>query len=91
MFEVLTGTVSAFGLFLPNAVSVRHYDPNDERRQKDVRLGLALAGMWSFIIAAHYASKTGSSKPYAYWLAGAGTMVALYEMSLRDGNDIDLR
>lgn len=91
MFEVLQATVASFGLFLPNLVTVRHHDPDDTRRQADVRLGLLLASGWSFIVALHYAQKSGSSRPYLYWFAGVLTMAALYEASLRDRNDIDLR
>lgn len=91
MFEVLQGTVAAFGIFLPNLVSVRHHDPDDTRRQKDVRIGLLLAGVWSFFIAAHYAHKTGSGKPYGYWLVGNVAMIVAYEFALQDRDDIDLR
>lgn len=91
-FEVLTATIGAFGTFVPmNIVQTRHADPDDYRKVSDLRLGLLLAGAFSFIIAAHYASKENSSTPYLYWLAGAGIMVVGYEFSLRNRSDIDLR
>lgn len=86
------GTVGAFGTFVPvNLVQARHADPDDVRKVSDMRLGLLVAGVWSFIIAAHYASEENSSKPYLYWLAGALSLSVAYEYALRSRVDIDLR
>lgn len=86
------GTVGAFGTFVPiNLVQARHADPDDYRKVSDLRLGLLIAGAWSFIIAAHYANRENSSKPYVYWLAGATVLIVGYELALRSRTDIDLR
>ena len=76
---------------MPGVLSVRHHDPNDSRKQRDLRLGMLLAGGWSFIVAMHYANKSNSHVPYMYWIGGVATMVTIYEASFRDTDDIDIR
>lgn len=90
-FSSLQATVAAFGMFLPGVYELRHADPRDARKQRDVRFGMLLAGAWSFVVAAHFAGKSNSHVPYLYWLGGMGTMLVLYEAAFRDGSDIDLR
>lgn len=78
-------------MFLPSLPEVRHHDPNDQRKKSDVRLGLFLAGFWSFIIAALWAQREGKPLPYGYWLLAVAAMILLYETSFRDQSDLDLR
>lgn len=89
--EIITATIGAFTAFLPSAISVRHHDPGDERRIKDLRLGFLYGGVISFSIAAYYASKDDDATPLLYWMLAAGGMIALYEWSFRNRDDVDLR
>lgn len=90
-FSALQATIAACGMFLPGILEVKHHDPNDARKQRDLRFGMFLAGGWSFIVAAHFANKSNSHTPYLYWLGGMGTMLILYEWQFRSADDIDLR
>ena len=90
-FASLQATIGACAMFLPGILDVKHHDPNDSRKQRDLRFGMLLAGGWSFVIAAHYANKSNSHTPYLYWLGGMGTMITLYEWQFRDADDIDVR
>lgn len=89
--SLVMATFGAFTAFLPSAIAVRHHDPNDTRRIKDIRLGLLYGAVVSFGVAAYYAQKTDNVKPLAIWVLAAGGITVLYELSLRSSNDIDLR
>lgn len=78
-------------MFLPSAVSVRHHDPRDERRRDDVKIGLAMAAGWSFIVTAYYANRDNSTAPYLIWMVSTAGMVGLYWFFLRDDKDVDIR
>jgi len=88
-FSSLQATVAAFGMFLPGVAAVRHHNPDDTRKRKDLRLGMALATGWSFLVAMHYANKSNSPVPYMYWAGGILTLGFLYEGAFRDRQDID--
>lgn len=90
-FIALQATIASFGAFLPTVVEVRHFDPDNERHKSDVRMGMFFAGLWSFVVAAHYADKGNSARPYAYWIGGVVVMIAAYEYFLRERHDIDIR